>query len=185
MKYGKTLSLLAAAAALMAVGASTASASSLTSPAGTTYTGTVSAESSHSTFHGSFVSVTCTSSTMSGKVEGHGAALTATWRLFSLTFGSCNYPITVNLTGSLAIHCCWPPRVTWELGARITIHTSIGECVFESNNTEVGTFTSGTPAVIDISSAAIPRTGGSFFCGSTGTWTGSYTVTTPGTLIVD
>jgi hypothetical protein len=61
----------------------------------------------------------------------------------------------------------------------------VGECVFTFNGTQIGTLTSGNPAKLDVSSAKIPRTGGNFLCGSSGTWTGSYTVNTPSSLYVD
>ena len=182
MRYVKRLGLLAAAAAAMMAFAGVASATTLTSPAGTTYTSTIKLTSTNSQLHGSFVSVSCTHSTMEGKVEKHGSGITVGFR-GSVNFSGCNYPVTVRLGGSFEMHGFFS-RFTWT-GGEFSIHTSIGECIFTTNGTDIGQFTGGTPAKLDIDSVAIPRTGGSFFCGSSGEWTGSYTFTTPGTLLVD
>jgi hypothetical protein len=206
MRYIKTLGLLAVAAAALMAFAGTASATSLTSPAGTTYTSTISATSTNSTLHGSFITVTCKHSAVTGKVESHGAAVTAGGKISSLTFSECNYPVTVSKPGSLEIHTEYELVKTHEngtktyaqkatsngngtltsTGAEIKIHTSVGECIFTTSATDIGLLTGSTTknAVLDIDSSAIPRTGGSFFCGSSGEWTGNYTVTTPSTLYV-
>jgi hypothetical protein len=182
MKYLKMLGLLAVAAAAMMAFAGVASATTLTSPAGTAYTSTLKATSTSSTLHGSFISVTCKHSAVEGKVESHGASVTAGGKVTGLTFSECTDPVTVKKEGSLEVHS--NGRVT-STGAEIIIHTSVGECVFTTSGTDIGLFTGGTPAKLDIDSVAIPRTGGSFFCGSSGEWTGSYSVTTPGTLLLD
>jgi hypothetical protein len=186
MRYVKTLGLLAVAAAALMAFAGTASATALTSPAGTTYTGAVRATSSSTSLHGPFITVSCTHSTAEGKVEAHGASVTAAGKVSGLTFTGCNYPVTVKKAGALEVHSGSPSRVT-SSGAEVAIHTSVGECVFSTVNTaiDIGQFTGGTPARHDIDSVTIPRTGGSFFCGTAGEWTGSYTITTPGTLLLD
>jgi hypothetical protein len=182
MKYVKMLGLLAVAAAAMMAFAGVASATTITSPAGTLYTGNIAAEAGTTELHGPFTTVKCTSSKVAGKVESHGANVTAGGKISSLSFSGCNYPVKVLKTGSLEIHS---NGTLTSSGAEITIETSIANCLFTTSSTDIGTLTSGTPAKLDIDSAGIPRTGHSFFCGSSGEWTGSYTVTTPGTLIVD
>jgi hypothetical protein len=191
MKYAKMLGLLAVAAAALMAFAGTASATVLTSPSGTTYTSTIKAESEGATsLDGAFTTVTCNKSTVEGKVESHGAAVTAGGKISSLTFTECNYPTTVKAAGSLEIHGLGSSNGTLtSSGASIEIATSVGTCVFTTTNTDVGTLTGSTTtggnATLDIASAKIPRTGGNFLCGSSGTWTGAYKVTTPATLIVD
>jgi hypothetical protein len=190
MKHVKMLGLLAVAAAALMAFAGTASATTLTSPAGTAYTSTIKATSTHSSLHGSFISVTCTHSAVEGKVETHGAGVTAGGKISSLSFGGCNYAVTVKKTGSLEVHYANSGGGTGTVtstGAEIAIHTSIGECIFTTSATDIGYLVGSTTkhATLEIGSAAIPRTGGSFFCGSSGEWTGDYTVTTPSTLYVD
>jgi hypothetical protein len=93
-------------------------------------------------------------------------------------------------------------------GAEVTIvDTAFGvTCVFTTSNTEVGTVTNSThlqkthehatatdpkapatatTATIHVDTSKIPRTGGSIFCGSSGEWTGTYTVNTPDYLDYD
>lgn len=200
MKYGKMLGLLAVAAAALMAFVGTASATQLTSPSGTVYTSTISATAGVTELHGSFVTVKCNKSSVSGSVEGHGTSVTAGGLISTLTFSECNFPVTVKKAGSLEIHTEYTTEEdghkTQKLtangngtltsdGAEITIQTSIANCIFTTSGTDIGTLTGGTTAKLDINSAAIPRTGHSVFCGSSGTWTGSYTVNTPDTLLVD
>jgi hypothetical protein len=140
--------------------------------------------------------VSCTNSTVEGKVEQHGASVTTAGKISSLTFTGCNYPVKVLKVGSLEAHTTAikgtdADGTVTSNGAEITIETSIANCLFTTANTDIGTgsltstTTTGGNATLDIKSAAIPRTGHSFFCGSSATWTGSYRVTTPTTLYVD
>jgi hypothetical protein len=174
-----------AAAALMAC-AGTASATTVTSPVGTTYTSTIKMASANLSMHGAFLSISCTSSAMEGKIESHGAAATAEGDLSSFTMSGCNYAATVKKAGKLIFHATAGGNgtVTWT-GAEWVMHTSLGECVFTTSGTDLGTFTGGTGAKLDVTAASVPRTGGSFFCGSTGELTGSYTVETPSSLTVE
>jgi hypothetical protein len=181
MKYVKMLGLLAVAAAALMAFAGTASATILTSPEGTTYTGSIVATSSNSELDGAFVTVKCGSSTAEGTVESHGGA-EVTGNISSLTFTECNYATTVKNAGSLGINNTNGVKST---GAEVSIATSIGTCVFTTNGTAVGSLTEGAGASLDINSSKIPRTGGNFLCGSSGTWTGNYSVTTPSSLWVD
>lgn len=196
MKISKVLGLLAVTAAALMAFVATASATTLTSPLGTVYTGTIKAHSSHTELHGPFTSVTCSTSEVEGKVEKHGNTTTAGGKISKLTFTGCNFPVKVLKSGSLEIH----PKVheaagvlvtgtVTSSGAEITIETSIASCIFTTSGTDVGTFTgsndTGGAAKLDIESAAIPRTGHSIFCGSSGQWTGSYTVTSPNPLYLD
>jgi hypothetical protein len=161
--------------------AGTASASTLTSPEGTTYTGNIVATSTNIELDGAFVTIKCNHSESKSTVQQHGA-VSAGGSVTSLTFTGCNYGITITKGGFQIIH---PNGTITSIGAEIDIHTSVGKCVFTTNNTTIGVLTEGAPAVHDINSAKIPRTGGNFLCGSSGTLTGSYTITTPSSLWVD
>lgn len=195
MKYVKTLGLLAiAAAALMAFTAS-ASATVLTSPAGTVYTGTIKAasENGHVKLTGPLgISVEC-ASTVEGKVEKHGANVTAGGNITSLAFTGCTngYSATVLAKGSLEIHALGNGNGTLtSSGTEVTVHTPLGfACIYKTGNTHIGTLTgsknlAGKTATLDIAAATIPRTGDSAFCGASGSWTGSYLVSTPDYLDV-
>lgn len=197
MKYVKMLGLLALAASALMAFAATASAVTLTSPTGTVYTSTITAESEGTAteLHGSFITVSCKKSHVEGKVEQHGSGVTAKGNISTLSFSECNFPVKVLKAGSLEVHAiscnvnneCTGTVTSSE--AEVTIETSIANCLFTTKATDVGTLTptndTGGHATLDINSAGIPRTGHSIFCGSAGTWTGSYTVTTPSTLWIN
>lgn len=221
MKYAKMLGLLAVAMAALAAFAASASATQLTSPTGTTYTGTITAvNEGNVSLDGAFVTVVCEVSHVEGKVEEHGSTKTVKGNISKLTFTNkeatpCNYKVTVVEAGSLEIHavsektnaegkkeivgCTTAGQVecTGTLtssGAKVSIATSVGTCVFTTNATDIGTVTptndTGTSATLDIGgpegkTGRIPRTEGNFLCGSQGQWTGSYSVTTPHELWID
>lgn len=170
--------------------AAIAGANPLTSPAGTFYTGEIKAESEGATeLRGSFEPVKCNTSTFQGKVESH-TVTTAGGKAASLSFGECNFPVKVLSPGSIEIHSTGGDDATaTSTGAEITIETLTGNCIFKTSGTDIGTLTgtdtTGGAATLDLGSSTIPRTGHSVFCGSSGTWTGSYKVTTPGSLYID
>jgi hypothetical protein len=196
MKYLKMLGLLAVAAAALMAFAGTAAATTATSPKGTAYTGTYKAVAGLTQLHGPFVTVACGSSTVEGKIEQHGTGVTTKGPITYLNFTECNYSVTVIKSGSLEAHATAvkgtdADGTVTSTGFEVRIHTSVGECIFTTSGTDIGTgsltstTTTGGNAVLDVKSASIPRTGGSFFCGSSGTWTGSYKVVTPSTLYID
>jgi len=171
---------LLAAVAVMAL-ASTASATTLTSPTGTAYTGALKLTSTNLVMEGPFVTYQCGHAALEGEVESHGALVPAAGKFSGGSFTSCNYATTVTSPGSFEIHS--NGALTWT-GLSLTLHTSVGTCVYTTNGTTLGTITGGSNAVLDIT-AKIPRTGGNFLCGSSMQWTGSYAITTPSTLVVD
>lgn len=189
MKSIKVFGLLAvAAAALMGLAGTALASSTLTSPTGTTYTGEFAATSTNFKWHGAFVTVECSHAAIKGTVEKHTTS-NAGGKLSSWTFAGCNYVTTVESAGSLEIDTT--NRVISK-GAKISMTTSVGTCIFTTNavtGTEIGAFTdsheTGGHAVQDINSAKIPRTGGNFLCGSSATWTGNFTFHTPSRLYVD
>lgn len=198
MKYIKMLGLLALAAAALTAFVGTASATTATSPKGTVYTGAYKAVAEGATYlHSSFfVTVQCGASVVEGKVEQHGANVTTKGKISSLSFSECTDEVTVRKAGSLEAHATAvkgtdADGTVTSSGVEIAVHTSVGECIFTTSNTDIGTgtltstTTTGGNATLDIKSASIPVTGGSFFCPSSATWTGSYKVVTPSTLYID
>ena len=181
MRYVKSLGLLAVAAAALVAFAGTASATTLTSPEGTTYTGEIKATSTNSELHGAFVTVKCNHSELRGDVTSHGGAEVGA-HIDQLTFTECNYPVTVTLNGTISIN---GSNVVKSIGLTIDIHTSVGTCVFTTNSTVIGSLWEGIKAFFRMLLGKLPRTGGNFLCGSSGEWTGDYDLTTPNDLWVD
>jgi hypothetical protein len=173
--------------------ASSASATTLTSPLGSTYTGAFKAESQSLAMHNTSLGITvsCGSSTFEGTVEKHGAASTVTGKLSKVTFSLCGTSdMTVLAPGVLEIHATSGGNgtVTWTGGEITKNVTSLGvSCSYKTNATDIGTLTGSSSgnSILDIASSTIPRTGDSIFCGSSSLWTGSYKFTTPSTLVVD
>ena len=162
--------------------AGTASASTLTSPEGTTYTGEIVATSTNSELDRAFVTTKCGHSETKGKVESHGPGANATIVFSSLTFTECNYRTTVQKPGIWEITSS---NTVISNGMEFTMDTSVGSCTFSTSNTSIGPLTEGANASLDINSPNLPKTGGNFLCGSSMTWTGSYDFTTPNDLWVD
>jgi hypothetical protein len=193
MKYAKILGLAAMALAALMAMAGTASATTLTSPAGTTYTSTIEASSTNAVLTGpfGFGTISCANSTVKGTVSKHGSGVTAGGAISNLTFTSCTggeVTSPVAKPGSLEVHNIsgGTNGTTTSVSAEVIVHkTLLGTCHFttSSTGTDIGTLTSsavtGATAKLDIA-ATIP----SADCGS-GTWEGNYTVTTPDNLRVD
>jgi hypothetical protein len=194
MSNGKKFLALALAVAAVSALTGTASATVLTSPSGTTYTSTIEAESEGSlTLHNTSigVSVMCNASRLAGKIEQHGANVTSSGKLSTFTLVECGEDaIKVLSPGSIEFHATGGGNgtVTWSGAAITTTDASTGiSCTYTTSSTDIGTLTGSgsTSATLHINSATIPRTGDSFFCGSSGQWTASYRFTTPSTLLVD
>jgi hypothetical protein len=191
VKYVKILGLLVAAVTALLAFAGAASATTLTSPTGTVYTGSISAESEGTTtLHNSSlgVSVSCSYSTVSGLVQWHGKG-SVSGSISNLTFGGCGED-SVKVLGNGFLE-------VWDVGsydgtvfstwADITITDgSTGvSCTYSTGGTDIGTLQGGASARLTFSGSSIPRKGDSIFCGSTSRWTKSYKVTSPASLYVD
>lgn len=183
MKYLKSLGLLAIAVTAMLAFAGNALATTVTSSEGSTPT--VSATSVNSALEGSPVTIVCGHSHFHKEEVSHGVG-PVQWKVTTLSFTDCNYTVTVQKTGTFSTHgtTSTGDGTQTSTGMEITVHTSVGTCVITTNNTDIGTIDGGSPAVLNLNSAKLPRTGGNFLCGSSFTWTGSYTFTSPATLEV-
>jgi hypothetical protein len=195
MKYIKMLGLAAvAAAALMAfVGAGTASATELTCdgvkcPIGTTMHAV---SEGLVTLDAPFGNVTC-NGTVHGVVTKNGEAgkpaegqLSEVPPTTGLTWTNCgNDTVHTIKAGTLSIN--GTNNEVKSTGARVTVvHLGV-HCIFETNNTKIGTVTKeGTEATLTIN-ATIPRVGGGggIFCGESAPWTGGYTIKNPHSLVI-
>jgi hypothetical protein len=192
MKYVKMLGLLAVAAAALMAFAGSASATTVTSPTGTHYTGTIEATSEKTPTYltGLWSDVECELSHVKGKIEVHGDAVTAEGKIENLSFTNCNYPVTVISGGSLIAHATAAGATLTSKNAIVDVHTSVGRCRFATGaGVHIGELTDShttkETATLHINNSSIPVTEGSFFCGSSGEWEGSYEVTNPMTLYID
>lgn len=195
MNRTKILSHAALSLIALMTFAGTASATTLTSPSGTTYTGELKFASESSTsLKTSFVgTVTCTTSTIRAIIEAHGSNITASGKISEFTLTGCSggEPTSpVAKPGSLEIHSTATTgngTVTWN-GAEIIWHNTLaGSCTYTTSNTDIGTLTgsnvTGSNATLDVNNVAL-RTSGSGFCGESATWNASYKITSPSTLEV-
>lgn len=180
--------LLTLASIAMSAFAGTASASTFTAPAGTTYTGGFEATSAKITTDGPFWFVECLGSAMEGKVESHGGVGPAVLKLSSWSFSACNMATEARKAGVLEIHSNGTVTST---GAEIVLWTpwmgTFEECIYTTKNSKFGSLTgsSSAHAVIDLGSAVLVRSGFSLVCPGMLTLTGQYTVVTPSTLVVE
>jgi len=191
MKYANILGLLAVAALSLMVFAATASATIVTSN-GSSYTGIIEAESEGATTLDGIVDLTCNKSTLKGSVESHGSLVTAEVHLSSLTLTECNVHMAVEVEGALVAHATSNGNATATSNGAVILLTitSLGlTCEYTTSNTDIGTLTGSETtngnATLDLEGSAIPRTGGSIFCGSSAEWTGSFKITTPSNLNLD
>jgi hypothetical protein len=187
MKCLKSIGLLAIVAAAVMTSAGTASATSLTSSGGETPT--VTETSTNTKLDGSFVTIECEHTYVHKQALDHGfwgTGIRVKWRIDTLHTTGCNYQVTVNQRGTMETDSTSTTGNGTETstGMSISIHTSVGACIFTTNGTDIGTLDGGTPAVRYVNSAKLPRTGGNFLCGSSATMTGTFTVTSPSTLEV-
>ena len=202
MKYLKMLGLAAVAAAtLMAwTGIGTVSAATLTCGGVVCPIGTVveAENEGHVTLHPSFGSITCkesliasTTTALGGKVEG----VTKTVKSHStkLRFINCNEggaTVTVLQPGTFEVHSLGNGNSTLRSNGIVVTTIYLGfHCIFETNNTAIGTVTSNTTtpsqATTDIFATLLAAGGGSgAFCGSTAQWTGFYKITKPNPLVI-
>jgi len=190
MKHLKIIGLaLVAATALMAFAGSASAAPTLTSPAGTAYTGHYEYTLSGTSMLIKTIStnITCTGSTITGSFNTNNTTH-ASGSITTLDYTGCSgtvHPlINIYVTyGSLTIN---QKGEMFGFNVRITTLSTGVHCVYGTGSagTRLGTLTGEIPARVTISAALPLLEGSAFACGSTGTWSGSYTVTKPGTLFV-
>lgn len=184
--------LFGAVSVALLAGAAVASATVITNGEPGAYTGAVKAAAVGSVVLHGPAEVTCKKSILEAAIESDGSAVKAEGKVSSLTFGECGTAdVTVEGGGSLAIAATSGGNGTLtSSSAKIKVQfTSLGiTCVYATSGTDLGTVTgtntTESSAALDISSAPITKTEGSFLCGSTGTWSGTYEVTTPSVMAV-
>lgn len=188
MKYVKMLGLLAVAAAALMAFAGTASATTITSPEGTKYTGTLKASTEgHAKLLNTALGleIEC-----AGTVEGSiGAEHGNEEAAVHPTFTGCtnSFHVTTIAGGKLkAISNGNGTADMFSTGATISTTRFGITCNYLTNNTTIGTLTGGSMATMHINGSIPLHTGSSAFCGTANAhWTGSYTVTQPEPLFID
>lgn len=193
MKLVRKTGLLAVAAAGMMAFAATASGDEVTNGTGSTVTSIHATSEGHPILDAPYGKIEC-SSTLAGNITDQGAGKVVKGTITTLDFTNCTGTKTVFVfkTGTFTLDVTGTNVGTLtSSGAEITVfdHTTGIDCIYTTSNTHIGTVTvskANEPGAgtIDIKSI-IPRTGGSFFCGSSGEWTGSYFINSPNPLHLD
>ncbi|MGN6254862.1 MAG: hypothetical protein ACTHO8_07765 [Solirubrobacterales bacterium] len=200
MKHLKLLGLAAIAAAALLAFAGIATATTLTSPAGTTLPAGTSIHlqlkaGTKTVLHGAFGNTECEESTLEGKTANTGSSTeTVHGPVETLIYGTCNCTVVVLKKGELAIHTLTATAdgngTVTASGQEVTTKCNFFgieyHCIWNTSGTDLGTLTGGTPALL-AENATFTREGGNSgtACGKSGTWTGDYEVTSPKPLLVD
>lgn len=193
MRCIKMLGLAGLVAVALMAFAGPASATKLTSPAGTTYTKAFEFRSGNVEFDFSFGKIACTESEIKGTVEFHGPGITAGGKISTLTFANCGEgnTFTVLKPGSLEIDATTPAGnglAKWTNG-EVQVKTKLGlTCTIKTSNTPIGTLTGSinrekANAVLDLNGSKVPVSG--FMCGTSAEMTNIYAVITPNYLDID
>ncbi|MGN6663605.1 MAG: hypothetical protein ACTHK6_05295 [Solirubrobacterales bacterium] len=200
MRHLKLFGLAAIAAAALMAFAGIATATTLTSPAGTTLpAGTVIhlqlRAGKKTVLQGAFGNTECEEATLQGKTANAGSSTeTVHGAVEKLTYGKCNCVVAVLKTGELEIHTEGTTAdgngTVTASGQEVTTKCNFFgieyHCIWKTSGTDLGTLTGGTPAIL-AENATFTREGGSSgtACGKSGTWTGEFEVTSPKPLLVD
>lgn len=182
-------SLVVAAAVASTMCAAIASADQVTSPTGTTYTGTVRLQSEgHSVTHNPIARVECASS-FEFKIETHGPGEKASGKASNMKTEPCtdSWHVTVVTPGVISLDGYSQSYDGDVFSHELTVEkTRFGiTCRYRTNTTTIGRLTGGSPATVHVE-GTLPFHSGSIFCGSGGTTiTGAYLVTSPSSLFVD
>jgi hypothetical protein len=180
----KMLGLLVVAAAALMAFAGSASAT-ITSPAGTAYTGEIHMNGSEIWFH-TGGNVNCKKSTLSGSVTNGGTTVP----INELTFSECGTTtFAVLKKGHMSIAS---DGTVYLSGTEYTklIHSPIAgtiHCILRMEETAIGLLTEGVnPATLHTDTYPVPSVSTDFGCGSSAELTGLYTVTEPtGAITID
>lgn len=195
MIRSKSIGLPVLAALALLVGASSASATVLTSPAGTAYTGAVKAKSSkHVLIHMGAKTITCANSQLEWEVSSHGPASTVKGAVTAFTFEECSNETTVTVAQKGVFEVHTPSSelikyfpITWTgFEIKINVHSIPFYCIYKGGPFEIGAITpsalTGQTAAIDIE-ASLPLISGA--CSQSLKLTAAYSVTTPDYLDAD
>lgn len=188
-RAARQLGLLAAIVAALAL-AATASATTVTSPEGSAYTGKFNGvdEGGHIVLDNTIAPIAC-DSTFESQFGAHGSGQTAQGTMTLLRFSGCtnNWHMTVVAGGTFEVHAGEEASDGTLTSSGATIEaTRFGiVCRYQTSGTDLGTITGGHPATLDLE-GELPFHSGSGLCGSEpAPFTGAYMVSSPTLLFVD
>lgn len=198
MRFLINIRAVALSAALLMAASGTASATTLTSPAGTAYTGAVKAESqgNHLAIDTPSGSFPCSKSNLEWNVESHGAAVTAKGAVSSFTAEECGTTkVTVVDPGAFELHTHSSDEFDWitwvDFELTIVTPSAFGsiDCTYGYNLLTLGAITSskatGQTARFKVESTLIPLLSENVLCSKTIRLTADYRITSPDYLDVD
>ena len=214
MKHLKMFGLFVMAAASLMAFAGSASAATFTAPAGTHYTGTLSATLEGSALlKAGFAEITCTEGEVHGEVTGNNethatgpidkvhftkcgesvvttlnnkGTLTINKSNTEVKFGKCGESIVTTLSskGTITIHKT--TTTVTGTGVEVTVSRFGTSCVYGLGTvTPLGTATNTASGVTLDVKASLGKISGGFLCANPATWTASYIVTVPANSVVD
>lgn len=195
MKHVKLLGLLAIATTALMAFAASASATQVTAPSGTLYTGGLTATNESTLTLKGVATVNCTASSLAvGKIDSHGAGVTAKGNISTLTLAGCDQHVAVKLNGTLEFHANGGGNATVTLTlATITIEftTIFGNihCNIDTKNTDIGELTSASGiashGTLHLKGALPIEAGSIFLCGNSLEILGALKFNTPTGLRFD
>ena len=188
MKYIKILSLMAVAAAAFMGITGTASATIIEESNGTQLGKGTQIESTgtNAVLKAGFSTVECGHSEVDGKTSNAGGAgESVEGSITTLKFSECNMTVTTLKPGKLILHHTSGSNGTvTSQGAEVTVDNHSISCTYGTPTaTDIGTLLGGSPAKLT-ASASLTRIAGGFLCANPATWTATYTVTKPSSLLV-
>jgi hypothetical protein len=193
MKYIKMLGLAAVVTAAFMAFAGSASATITGPTAGTKpttlhATGSTASKDPSFLLEAGFAEITCTDSTVFGDVTKN-ETLIAKGPVTALTFTGCgSATVDVLALGELEVTANSGGGSGTVKGYSQQVTTAVlgTSCVYGtlSTGTTLGTITAGTPGKMPIT-ATLPKISGGFLCANPAKWNGTYTVTSPSTLLID
>lgn len=200
MKYVKTLGVFPAIVVTLMALATISSATTLTSPTGTPYTGEIHTTSEGTLLMRNPIANSECHSTIRATSLTHGVGQTAQLLIEDLLWGKSgnlngichgNWHVTTITPGILQIH--WKSvgegTVTWS-GAKIRTTLFGINCIYTTNNTDLGSITDshkmGSTATLHVSASIPIDEESSPFCGSGNVkWEGSYQFEAPDAIYID
>jgi len=196
MKLLKMLGLFVMAAASLMAFAGSASAQTLTSPTNVAYFGEITESLDPGTsalLKAGFAEITCTSSTVSGKVTTNNST-EASGEITSVSFSNCGSATvdTINNKGTLKV--THGTHVISGTGVEVTTSVAGTSCVYGmGTGTTLGTATNTQyddegvfrDRVTTDHSAKLPKVSGGFLCANPATWTANYVITKPTETFAD
>lgn len=189
MKNLKILGFLATVAMGLIALPAIVSATTVTSPTGTSYTGELKGETvGHAVLELPIAKLEC-SVAIEGLIESHGSGTTAKGTGTGFTIGPCtnSWHKTTITSGIVEAHWTSGYNGTITSSGATIVSTRLGvTCTFATNSTDIGTVTGGSPATLHLAAQIPIHSGSSALCG-TGTLklSGTGKATSPATVYLD